>query len=108
MFINANLDNQVNFNGFAKFKGTKHEVEKTTKLIKEALPDSFVFSDKNKGKKKTCFILTDNHQTNFLNLLDEVEISDLKVNIEKYLGEKAEKLSLKKINKQLKKNEFKI
>lgn len=107
MQVKNNIQN-VNFQGFAKFKAKHHEANHMAKKINEALPDSFVFWDKKNNQKKTFYILTGKHQDKFLSMLDDIEIYDLKQNIEKYLNKKAKKISVKKLEKQIKKGELKI
>ena len=108
MITKINSSHQPDFQGFAKIKGKPHEVREIAGKIKEALPDSFVFSEKKHHHKKTYFILTGKHQDKFIDLLNRVGLFDLKQNIEKNFGEKARKLSLKDVQKLLKKDKFQI
>ena len=98
----------VSFHGFAKFKAEHHKANHIAKKIKKALPDSFVFWNKKNNQKKTFYILTGKHQDKFVSQLDNVDIYDLKQNIEKYLNEKAKKISLKKLEKQIESGKLKI
>lgn len=108
MITKINSSYQQNFQGFAKIKGKPHEVREIAGKIKEVLPDSFVFSNKKHHHKKTYFILTGKHQDKFMDLFGQVELFDLKQNIEKHMGIKAKKLSLEDVQKRLKKDKFKI
>lgn len=98
----------VNFQGFAKFKAKHHEANHMAKKVKEALPDSFVFWDKKNNQKKTFYILTGKHQDKFISMTGKTDFYDLKENIEKYMNEKAKKISLKKLHKKIKNGELKI
>lgn len=91
--------NQASFQGFAKFKGEPNEVKHLAKRFKNQFPDSFVFSDKKSADEKTYFILTGKHQNKFIDILDKYQFSDLKRNIEEYMGKKAKKMSLDKVEK---------
>ena len=93
--------NNIQFQGFAKFKANHHEAKHLANKVKKALPDSFVFWDKKNNQKRTYFILTGKHQDKFMSLIEETEFYNLKENIEKYMNEKAKKISLKKLYKKL-------
>lgn len=99
---------QPSFQGFAKFKAEPQRASELAKEIKSKLPEGFVFWDRKGQNDKTYYIITDSHQDKFLDKIGKVELNKLKNNIEKYMGEKAEKLSLKKVESLLKKDEFKI
>lgn len=98
----------INFNGFAKFKSKSKNIDKIKGKIIEKCPDSTVFSDKGLHGKKWYYILTGKHYDKFFDLFGQVEIFDLKVNIEKYMGKKAKKIDVHKLEKMLKKDKFKI
>ena len=98
----------INFNGFAKFKSKSKNIDKIKEKIADKCPVSTVFSDKGLHGKKWYYILTDKHYEKFFDLFDKVEIFDLKVNIEKYMGKKAKKIDVHKLEKMLKKDKFKI
>ena len=90
-----------NFEGFAKFKCKHKEAKALKKAVEEALPDSFVFSDKKPGNKKTYFILTDEHADRFVDFIGSINFFDLKQNIEKFLNEKARKINIDDLKKAL-------
>ena len=43
--------NNIQFQGFAKFKANHHEAKHLANKVKKALPDSFVFCDKKNNQK---------------------------------------------------------
>lgn len=102
MLSNINQNQQIQFQGFSKFSKKPEQAKQVAAKLKEKYPDSFIFSDKKVKNKKTYFIITGKHQNKFLKLLDKVELFDLKKNIEKYMQQKADKLSRKEIKKLLK------
>lgn len=102
--MNINLNTpaeRTHFEGFAKFKCKHKEAKALKKAVEEALPDSFVFSDKKPGEKKTYFILTDEHADRFLDFVGKMNFLDLKQNIEKILNEKARKINIDDLKKAL-------
>ena len=102
--MNINLNTpaeRTHFEGFAKFKCKHKEAKALKKAVEEALPDSFVFSDKKPGEKKTYFILTDEHADRFLDFVGKMNFFDLKQNIEKFLNEKARKINIDDLKKAL-------
>lgn len=102
MILNVNTPcDKQNFEGFAKFKCKHKEAKILKSAVKEALPDSFVFSDKKPGEKKTYFILTDEHADRFLDFVGKMNFLDLKQNIEKVLKAKAKKIDVDDLKKAL-------
>lgn len=108
MISKLQQSNQPSFQGFAKFKGEPSDVNKIAKDVEKKLKNGFVFWDKKIRKEKTYYILTEEHKNTFLDFVGKVDMFDLKENIEKYINEKAKRLSLKQIKQLLKKDKFKI
>lgn len=90
------------FTGFYKVKGTAKELKPLLEPIKDAKPDCFVFfKDKSKWNR-TLYILTGKHTDKFVKKIGMAEdFMEFKEHIEKYLGEKAVKVKLKKLKKYL-------
>ena len=91
------------FTGFYKIKGSAHELKPLINPINDALPESFVFFKKKTVHDRTLYILTGEHQDKFLDYIGKMDFMDLKQHVEKIFGEKAVKLKLDKVQKQLEK-----
>lgn len=101
MISTTGCNSTPTFTGFYKVKGTARELRPLVHPIKEAFPDSFVFfKDKTKWRR-TLYILTGKHQDKFVENIGKVDFMDLKEQVEKFLGEKASKIKLKKIKKMI-------
>lgn len=100
--INKTSGINIHFTGFAKFSGKPKHVKDLAEKVKNNRPDCFIFSDKRTTKDRTYYVITGKHKNKFMGLIDINTIFfELKQNIEKAMGEKAKKLSLKKIEKSL-------
>ncbi len=101
--INKTSNINPNFTGFAKFTASPKNAKDLAAKIKANLPESYVFSDKRPTKKKTYYIITGKHQDKFIDLIRKKDIFflELKQNIEKFMGEKAKKLSTRALKKDL-------
>lgn len=108
MNLNINPPNYHSFTGFAKYKCKPKEADELRYAIKDCLPDSFVFWDKKIGKKKTYFILTDEHADKFVDKTGKMDFWDLKENIEKIFKEKARKLDIEELKNALEKGTLNI
>ncbi len=106
----SSLDNtKQTFTGFAKLKGNVEKLNPIAESIKEILPDSFIFyADKSK-QNRTLYILTGKHQNKFINCIKKTNnFMNLKKNIEKYIGKKAQKLKVNKVKQDIQKGTLKI
>ncbi len=103
-----NTPSVIHFQGFAKFKGKPQAATRTADKIKENFESPFVFWDKKIKKEKTYYIITGKHKDKFISLMRDIDMFELKENVEKYMKEKAEKISLKELHKQIKNGKLKI
>lgn len=103
-----NTPSVIHFQGFAKFKGKPHAATHTAEKIKDTFDSAFVFWDKKIKKEKTYYILTGKHKDKFISLMGDIDMFELKENIERYMKEKAKKFTVKELHKQIKNGKLKI
>ena len=114
MISNTKPTNTPAITDFYKIKDTTNELKPLVEPIKDILPDSFVFFKEKGTPDRTLYILTGEHGDKFVENMSKIgkgqieDFMDFKRYIEKIFNEKAKKLKLDKIKKQIEKGKLKL
>lgn len=97
-----------NFERFIKVKGSAEDISSLQNELRNYSDDLITLTHKKRNDKSVLYILTGKTFDKFIDLIPKVWFRQLRTNIEKYIGEKPEKLKLKTLKQKLNSKQFTV
>lgn len=97
-----------NFQRFIKVKGAPHEINRLKLDLMDYSEDIITITKKKDENSNILYIMSGETSDKFIDLIPKMWFRKLRSNLEKYLGQKPEKIKPKDLEKDLKKKSFRL